>query len=76
MPPRFRELKAYCEKNGWVLIRQTDHYYYDEKVLADGTVLRTRVSMALHKEIPRQLWKRILSRQLRVTEEEFWRGLH
>ncbi|MGB9887397.1 MAG: type II toxin-antitoxin system HicA family toxin [Moorellales bacterium] len=74
MPPRFRELKAYCEKNGWVLIRQTDHYYY-EKVLADGTVLRTRVSMALHKEIPRHLWKRILSHQLRVTEEEFWRGL-
>lgn len=74
MPPRFRELKAYCEKNGWALIRKTDHYYY-EKVLPDGRVLRTRVSMALHKEIPRQLWQRILSRQLQVTEEEFYRGL-
>ncbi|TDA69859.1 MAG: type II toxin-antitoxin system HicA family toxin [Clostridia bacterium] len=74
MPPRFRELKSYCENNGWVLIRQTDHFYY-EKVLTDGRVLRTRVSFALHKEIPKHLWRRILERQLQVSEEEFYRGL-
>lgn len=74
MPPKFRELKAYCEKNGWVLVRKTDHFYY-EKTLPDGTLLRTRVSMALHKEIPKHLWKHILSRQLQISEEEFYRGL-
>lgn len=74
MPPRFRELRAYCEKNGWALVRQTDHYYY-EKMLSDGRVFRTRVSMALHKEIPRHLWHRILTRQLHVSEDEFYRDL-
>ncbi|TYP52491.1 hypothetical protein LZ11_01658 [Thermosediminibacter litoriperuensis] len=51
MPPKFRDLKMYCEKNGWVMVKNTDHWYY-EKVLSDGSVLRTRVSHALHKEIP------------------------
>ena len=74
MPPKFRDLKKYCEKTGWVLIRDTDHFYY-EKVLADGTVLRTRVSHGLAGEIPANLWKKILKQQLRVTEREFWEGL-
>ena len=59
MPPKFRDLKKYCEKNGWVMIRNTDHWYY-EKVLADGTLLQTKVSHAVHKEIPTNLWKLIL----------------
>jgi hypothetical protein len=74
MPPRFRDLKNYCEKNGWEMIRDTDHMYY-EKVLADGSVLQTRVSHALHKEIPYHLRKRILSKQLRISEEKFGKGL-
>ena len=41
----------FCEKNGWVLIWNTDHWFY-EKVLTDGTVLRTKVSHAEQKEIP------------------------
>lgn len=51
MPPKYRDLKRYCEKNGWVLIRDTDHWYY-EKTLADGSVLQTKISHAVHKEIP------------------------
>lgn len=55
----------------------TENYietWYIEKVLADGTVLRTKVSRAVHK-IPKQLGQRILRRQLEVTEEEFWKSL-
>jgi hypothetical protein len=74
MPPLFRDLKKYCEKNGWVMIRNTDHWYY-EKVLADGTLLQTKVSHAVHKEIPSNLWKLILKKQLKISEEEFWKNL-
>lgn len=72
MPPRFRDLKRYCENDGWQLYKDTDHWYY-QKVTADGQVLTTRVSRALHREIPGHLWQRILKHQLRTTEEEFWR---
>lgn len=72
MPPKYGELKRFCEKNGWVLTRNTDHWYY-EKVLFDGTILRTKVSHAVQKEIPRRLWKRILKMQLKITEEDFWK---
>ena len=74
MPPRFGDLKKYCEKNGWVMIRNTDHWYY-EKVLTDGTLLQTKVSHAVHKEIPTNIWKLILKRQLKISEQEFWKGL-
>lgn len=74
MPPKFKDLKRYCERNGWVLIRNTDHWYF-EKVLSDGTVLQTKVSHATHKEIPAHIWKLILRKQLCVTEEEFWHNL-
>ncbi len=67
MPPKFGDLKRYCDKNGWIMIRNTDHWYY-EKVLADGTVLRTKISQAAAKEIPKNLWKRILEKQLKTTE--------
>ncbi len=70
MPPKFKDLKRYCEKNGWVLIRNTDHWYY-EKVLANGNVLQTKISHATHKEIPSNIWNRILHKQLKITEKEF-----
>ena len=73
MPPKFRDLKKYCEKNGWVMIRNTDHWYY-EKVLADGTLLQTKVSHEVHKEIPSKLWKLILKKQLKISEDEFWKN--
>ena len=74
MPPKFRDLKKYCEKNGWVMIRNTDHWYY-EKVLADGTLLQTKVSHAVHKEIPSNIWRLILKKQLKISEDEFWKNL-
>ena len=74
MAPKFRDLKKYCEKYGWVMIRNTDHWYY-EKVLADGTLLQTKISHAVHKEIPTNIWKLILKKQLQISEDEFWKNL-
>lgn len=55
--PKFSDLKRRLEDEGWVLVRNTDHFYY-EKVERDGTVRRTKVSHSLHKEIPPPvLWK-------------------
>jgi len=74
MAPKFGDLKRYCDKNGWVMIRNTDHWYY-EKVLIDGTVLRTKISHAISKEIPKNLWERIRQKQLQISETTFWQGL-
>lgn len=73
MPPRFRDLKNYCDRH-FVLVRDTDHWHY-ERVLADGTVLRTKVSHALHREIPPHLWGKILRFQLCISEREFWAAI-
>lgn len=74
MAPKFGDLKRYCDKNGWVMLRNTDHWYY-EKVLNDGTVLRTKISHAVRKEIPKNLWDRIRQKQLQISETTFWEGL-
>ena len=74
MAPKFGDLKRHCDKNGWVMIRNTDHWYY-EKVLSDGTVLRTKVIHAVSKEIPKHIWDRILRKQLQINESAFWKGL-
>lgn len=37
MPPRFKDLKNFCDKNDWELIRDTDHFYY-RKLLANGNI--------------------------------------
>lgn len=73
MPPTFGQLKKYCEWNGWYLIRNTDHWYY-EKVTPNGEILKTRISHAIAKEIPYGIWRKIL-RQLKITEEDFWKGI-
>ena len=74
MAPKFGDLKRYCDKNGWVMIRNTDHWYY-EKVLTNGNVLRTKISHSISKEIPENLWKLVLQRQLHLTESDFRKGL-
>ncbi len=67
--PSWRALKRYCERTGWELYKETDHYFY-RKVLADGTILRTKVSKG-SGEIHFHLWREILRKQLRTTQEEF-----
>lgn len=67
--PKWTELRRYCERDGWELYKDTDHYYY-RKVLEDGSVLRTKVSKG-GGEIRYHLWREILSKQLCTTQEEF-----
>lgn len=67
--PSWKELKRFCEKDGWEKYKETDHDFY-RKLMPDGSMLRTKVSRA-SGEIPPNLWKRILKKQLQVTEEHF-----
>jgi hypothetical protein len=71
MPPIFGDLKKYCENTGWSMVRNTDHWYY-EKLLQSGVLLRTRVSHSTSQEIPGHLWQKIKSKQICVSEKEFW----
>lgn len=67
--PKWKELKRFCERDGWECFRDTDHYY-DRKPMPDGTLKRTKVSKG-SGEIGHQLWRRILKQQLRATQEYF-----
>ncbi len=71
--PKWSDLKRYCEKDGWELYKRTDHFFY-RKWLSDGTLLRTKISMGTG-EIKGHLWKEILKKQLRTTDEEFNRKI-
>lgn len=67
--PTFKELRRYCEADGWELYKETDHYFYRKK-LPNGDLLLTKVSNGTG-EINGNLWKRILKKQLQTTQEEF-----
>lgn len=67
--PSWRELKRFCERDGWELYKNTDHYFY-RKIMDDGSLKRTKVSKGTG-EIPRWLWKEILKKQLQVDEAYF-----
>jgi hypothetical protein len=76
--PDKRELKRFCELDGWEETSATspDHVRY-RKRLDDGNILRTRIS---HGRGPAcddpNLWHRIWKVQLGLdSEEEFWRVL-
>lgn len=75
--PTFKDLENFLKKDfrngiGWEKIRTTDHDYY-EKILPNGEILRTKVSLGKHKEISANLFKNILKHQLHVSKEEFSR---
>ena len=67
--PSWKELKRFCERDGWELYKQTDHYFF-RKEKENGELKRTKVSKGSH-EIPKKLWKEILKRQLMVSLEYF-----
>lgn len=67
--PSWKELKRYCERDGWELYKTTDHYFF-RKRLDDGTILRTKASKGAG-EINGHLWKEILKKQLQTTQEHF-----
>ncbi|HDR4440938.1 hypothetical protein BK720_06745 [Bacillus thuringiensis serovar brasilensis] len=67
--PTFKELKRFCEKDGWECYKDTDHYFY-RKIMPDGTIKRTKVSKGTG-EIKHHLWRKILKQQLQVSLEYF-----
>lgn len=67
--PRWKELKRYCDRDGWELYKETDHYFY-RKILPDGTILRTKASKG-SGEIHSHMWQEILKKQLQTTQEHF-----
>jgi hypothetical protein len=67
--PSWKQLKRFCEQDGWDLYKKTDHYFY-QKLDETGVPRRTKVSMG-SGEIGTQLWQDILHHQLRVTQAYF-----
>jgi hypothetical protein len=67
--PKWKDLRRFCEKDGWELYKQTDHYFFRKKD-KDGNIRRTKVSMGTG-EIMGNLWREILKKQLQVSEEYF-----
>ena len=67
--PRWKELKRFCDRDGWELYKDTDHYFY-RKVDEDGSIRITKVSKG-SGEIHRAMWQTILKKQLQVTQEYF-----
>jgi len=67
--PSWRELKRFCERDGWKLYKDTDHYFYS-KLGDDGVPKFTKVSKGTG-EIHKELWNVILKKQLQVTKEYF-----
>lgn len=70
---------AFCRIEGWTQThaatgKQTGHHYTFELQLADGRILRTRISHPPSRSAGygAGIWKHILKDQLDVTEEVFW----
>lgn len=67
--PSWRDIKKFCQNDGWEMYKQTDHCFY-RKLMSDGTLKRTKISMG-SGELSGHLWEEILKRQLQVTREYF-----
>ena len=67
--PSWRDLKRFCERDGWELYKDTDHYFY-RKDDNDGNIRYTKVSKGTG-EIKKHQWSEILKRQIRVNKEYF-----
>jgi hypothetical protein len=67
--PSWKELKRFCDRDGWELYKKTDHYYY-RKQDENGNIRHTKVSRSAG-EIYGHLWNEILRKQLQVTIEYF-----
>jgi hypothetical protein len=75
--PTFAEHRKFCEVDGWQPTsgkpgRTTGKHFTYIKVLPSGDVLWTNVSRGRGRYHDRDLWSAIRSRQLRVSEHEFW----
>ena len=77
--PTFKDLRTYLEQEGgWEEIpnlsggrRRTGDHWRDRRVLADGRIMRTKVSHALDDEIGPDLLSHIVLHQLGTTMDHF-----
>ena len=67
--PKWKELKRFCDNDGWELYKDTDHYFY-RKIEDDGSVRYTKVSKG-SGEIHPAMWQRIRNHQLCVSQQYF-----
>lgn len=72
--PAWGQIERFCRIDGWHEVRRSGHVHF-EKVLADGTVLRTHRSLSSRKTMRPGRFKAILRYQLLVTENMFWHAL-
>lgn len=67
--PSWRELKRFCERDGWELYKDTDHYFY-RKVMDDGSGCLTNLLLPeLISRCP-ELLLRLVQRSLRHASWE------
>jgi hypothetical protein len=77
VPPRtptWGEIEAFCQADGWEVVRETDHRHY-EKELDEGHPdypLQTRVSHDSRGTMSQGRFGAILRTQLKVSRREFW----
>ena len=62
--PTWKELKRFCENDGWEMYKSTDHYYY-RKFMDNKDLKRTKISRG-SKEIPRFLCKNMKNKSSAV----------
>ena len=49
--PRWKELKRFCDRDGWELYKNTDHYFY-RKIDEDGNTALHLIPYGEEKSIP------------------------
>jgi len=69
--PTWKELKRFCDNDGWELYKDTNHYYY-RKFDEYGNLKTTKVSKG-SGEIHGHMYKEILRKQLQVSKVEDFR---
>ena len=66
--PRWKELKRFCDRDGWELYKDTDHYIY-RKIDDDGNIKLTKVSKD-SGEIRPHMWRDMLRRNILTVKYE------
>lgn len=72
--PTWAQVERFCKVDGWREVRRTGHVHF-EKILVDGTVLRTHRSLTSRKTMSPGRFRAVLRYQLRVSEDQFWQAL-
>jgi hypothetical protein len=67
--PKWKDLKRFCDNDGWELYKDTDHYYY-RKFDEEGNLLRTKVFKGSN-EIHSHMFHEILKKQIKVNKDYF-----